>query len=63
MEGAEAFSKVAFKEEAHRASAQLALEELAAEGWVEAAKSDIKSCMVHVDFRRRFGAARAVCLK
>ncbi len=63
MEGAEAFAKVAFKDEAHRASAQSALEQLAAEGWVDAAKSDLKTCMLYVDFRRRFGAARAVCLK
>ncbi|MBM4292280.1 MAG: hypothetical protein FJ138_13290 [Deltaproteobacteria bacterium] len=63
MDGAEAFAQVSWKDEAHRAGAQGALDQLAAEGWVDAAKSDLKSCMVYVDFRRRFGAARAVCLK
>jgi endonuclease YncB( thermonuclease family) len=33
------------------------------EGWVEAAQSEVETCMIYVDFRRRFGAARAVCLK
>lgn len=37
--------------------------ELDQEGWGDAARSDMETCMLHVDFRRRFGAARAVCLK
>lgn len=49
--------------EAQTQQALAALKEMAEEGWVEAAKSDIKTCMIYVDFRRRFGAARAVCLK
>jgi len=49
--------------EDRKAQALSALSEMAEEGWVEAAKSDVKTCMIYVDFRRRFGAARAVCLK
>lgn len=47
----------------HTEQAINALKAMEAEGWVEAAQSDIKTCMIYVDFRRRFGAARAVCLK
>ena len=49
--------------EERKGQALRALEEMSEEGWVEAAQSDVKTCMIYVDFRRRFGAARAVCLK
>ena len=40
-----------------------AFEAMKASGWVDAAHADIETCMLYVDFRRRFGASRAVCLK
>ena len=39
------------------------LEAMKEEGWVDAALSDVQTCMIYVDFRRRFGTGRAVCLK
>lgn len=53
----------AWRESAHQEGGLKAFNRLKNAGWVDAAHSDIKTCMVYVDFRRRFGAARAVCLK
>jgi hypothetical protein len=52
------FSNTPFK-----AQADSVFKSMATAGWVEAANSQIKTCMIYVDFRRRFGADRAVCLK
>jgi endonuclease YncB( thermonuclease family) len=32
-------------------------------GWVSAAKANMKTCMIHVDFKRRYGINRAECLR
>ena len=55
--------KAAWKESTHQAAAQKAFDDMKEAGWVDAAHSDIETCMLYVDFRRRFGASRAVCLK
>lgn len=56
-------SEATWKDSAHQADAQKAFDALKNEGWVDAAHSEIETCMLYVDFRRRFGASRAVCLK
>ena len=53
----------AWLDPSHRAAGEAAFKALESAGWVEAAHSDLKTCMLYVDFRRRFGASRAVCLK
>ena len=52
-----------WRDPAHRQSGTTAFEEMKQAGWVEAAHADMATCMLYVDFRRRFGASRAVCLK
>lgn len=54
---------IKWQDPAHRESAMRAFEAMKEAGWVEAAHSDIETCMLYVDFRRRFGASKAVCLK
>ncbi|MEZ4475460.1 MAG: thermonuclease family protein [bacterium] len=49
-------AELGLKEEAHRAPLQAAIASFIARG-------PVRACMVHTDFRRRFGAAKAVCLK
>ena len=56
-------AKIKVKNDAHSADAKSAFEAMKSAGWVEAAQSDVETCMLYVDFRRRFGASRAVCLK
>ncbi len=56
-------AKIKVKNDAHSADAKNAFEAMKSAGWVEAAQSDVETCMLYVDFRRRFGASRAVCLK
>jgi len=68
LKGDEALSALSAELKEGLSEAQLkelisALTEMKAQGWVEAAQSEVKTCMIYVDFRRRFGAARAVCLK
>ncbi len=55
--------KMEWKEDSHKEAAQKVLAEMQEAGWVDAAQSEIETCMLYVDFRRRFGASRAVCLK
>ena len=52
-----------WRDPSHKKAGINAFEEMKTAGWVDAAHSDIKTCMLYVDFRRRFGASRAVCLK
>ena len=52
-----------WREPSHKKAGLSAFEEMRSAGWVDAAHSDIETCMLYVDFRRRFGASRAVCLK
>ena len=59
----ESGASIKVKDDAHSASAKSAFEAMKRAGWVEAAQSEIETCMLYVDFRRRFGASRAVCLK
>lgn len=56
-------NQASWKEDSHKESAQKAFADMKEAGWVDAAHSDIETCMLYVDFRRRFGASRAVCLK
>jgi endonuclease YncB( thermonuclease family) len=63
LKGDRALAEVTLKEDAHRQPLLKTLAEMDDQGWVEAALSEVETCMLYVDFRRRFGAARAVCLK
>lgn len=56
-------ASIKVKSDDHLSSAKKAFDMMKGEGWVEAAQADIETCMLYVDFRRRFGASRAVCLK
>ena len=52
-----------FQDESFKTQANSVFETMKTAGWVDAANSQLKTCMIYVDFRRRFGADRAVCLK
>ena len=52
-----------WNEPAHQEAATKVYKAMEEAGWVQAAHADIETCMLYVDFRRRFGASRAVCLK
>ena len=52
-----------FRGESFQSQADAVFKSMLMAGWVDAANSSVKTCMTHVDFRRRFGADRAVCLK
>ena len=54
---------LAWQDKPFNEKAKTMFESMKKEGWVDAANSTLKTCMVYVDFRRRFGAARAICLK
>jgi endonuclease YncB( thermonuclease family) len=54
---------ITWKDQADRDRIEKALLQMLEEGWVDAALSAVKTCMIYVDFRRRFGTSRAVCLK
>ena len=59
----QADSDALWRDPSHRDAGVKAFEEMKSAGWVDAARSELKTCMLYVDFRRRFGASRAVCLK
>jgi endonuclease YncB( thermonuclease family) len=49
--------------DAQKISLKNALMRLSQIGWVAAAKANLKTCMIHVDFNRRYGTNRAECLR
>jgi len=61
LDGQETQAK--WNDDAHKTTGMKAYQAMETAGWVEAARSDVETCMLYVDFRRRFGASRAVCLK